>query len=95
MYHGTADTGPHQMPGTRFEERRVISPVAGAGARRRASRHARADWSDGSRTKSRRHDLWARSWRFPRRRWSAPDAHDVKPARREHAEQLHGVRSRP
>jgi hypothetical protein len=26
IFHGTADTSPHQMPGTRFEERHVIDP---------------------------------------------------------------------
>ena len=27
MFHGDPDTSPHQMPGTRFEERHVIDPV--------------------------------------------------------------------
>jgi hypothetical protein len=26
MFHGEADTSPHQMPGARFEERHVIDP---------------------------------------------------------------------
>jgi hypothetical protein len=30
IYHGTADTSPHDMPGTRFEERHVIDPPPSA-----------------------------------------------------------------
>lgn len=30
MFHGEADTSPHQMPGARFEERHVIDPDATA-----------------------------------------------------------------
>jgi hypothetical protein len=26
FFHGEADTSPHEMPGTRFEERHVIDP---------------------------------------------------------------------
>jgi len=26
VFHGEADTSPHEMPGTRFEERHVIDP---------------------------------------------------------------------
>jgi hypothetical protein len=36
MFHGDADTSPHQMPGARFEERHVIDPEVPAEAPRPA-----------------------------------------------------------
>ncbi|HET7051418.1 MAG TPA: hypothetical protein VFI54_24335 [Solirubrobacteraceae bacterium] len=30
IYHGSADTSPHHMPGTRFEQRHDIDPPSGA-----------------------------------------------------------------
>lgn len=31
IFHGEADTSPHEMPGTRFEERHVIDPQPNGG----------------------------------------------------------------
>jgi hypothetical protein len=41
MFHGEADTSPHQMPGARFEVRHVIDPDL-AGDRRTLSLERRA-----------------------------------------------------
>lgn len=42
MFHGEADTSPHQMPGARFEVRHVIDPdLAGETAARSALSAAR------------------------------------------------------
>jgi hypothetical protein len=40
MFHGEADTSPHQMPGARFEERHVIDPDLVADASVRSSPRA-------------------------------------------------------
>ena len=57
IYHGTADTSPHQMPGTRFEERHVIDPVAGGEPDDELAGIADADMPDDSRTELRRDGL--------------------------------------
>ena len=57
IYHGSADTSPHQMPGTRFEERHVIDPVAEAPPDDELAGIADADKPDRSRTELRRDDL--------------------------------------
>jgi len=44
MFHGEADTSPHQMPGAQFQERHVIDPeAAGETSERSAIRLPRPD----------------------------------------------------
>jgi len=57
MFHGTADTSPHQMPGTRFEERHVIDPPPSVEPADELAASERAHRLDDSATESRRDDL--------------------------------------
>lgn len=57
IFHGTADTSPHQMPGTRFEERHVIDPPPTPKAADELAASAPDHELDGSRTQSRPDNL--------------------------------------
>jgi hypothetical protein len=57
MFHGTADTSPHQMPGTRFEERHVIDPPPSVEPADELAASQRANRPDDSATESRRDAL--------------------------------------